>query len=241
MHEDGSAVEKWKASASAWIRTQGQDGDWARRAILDPALASIFADVEGQRILDVGCGEGRYSRILASQGAQVTGIDPVPAFIQRAESLDSKSRYLVASAESMPLDGEVFDRTLCYLTLIDIENLEMASQEIARTLKPNGELVIVSISNMASSTPNWTKDWKGKKLYRKVDRYMEEFPMDLEWKGIRITNYHRPLSYTLGLFHHRNFVTTQLLEPLPPVDDPQYEYEHRCPNFQIFVLRKESH
>ncbi|MFM9872824.1 MAG: class I SAM-dependent methyltransferase [Fimbriimonadaceae bacterium] len=231
-------LQKWRESANAWITDQSEQGDWSRRVILDPNLETILPNLTNKHVLDLGCGEGRYSRILKSKGAIVTGIDPVTEFINHARSIDPLSTYIEAAAESLPLPDHQFDLVLSYLTIIDIPDLEAASHEINRVLKPGGELIIVTLSNMASCTDNWVKDSNGKKLYRTVDRYMEHFSMDLEWRGIKITNYHRPLSYVLGLFLNQNFVLTKFIEPLPDPQNPQYTDEFRCPNFQIYCLRK---
>lgn len=231
-----SAIKKWVQSAAAWIADQGTQGDWSRQAILDPALEQILSDQQGKAILDLGCGEGRYSRILQGNGAVVTGIDPVPQFITRARSLDSVSTYVEGRAEELPFEDSSFDMVLSYLSIVDIADLRAASQEIARVIRDQGELIIVSISNVASTTPSWVKDSNGNKAFRKVDRYMEHFAMDLEWRDIRIRNFHRPLSYILGLFLNQGFVLTQFVEPLPSPSDPNYKDECRVPTFQIFSL-----
>jgi len=237
MMKPDTPVEKWKQSAEAWIRDQGEQGDWSRRFILDPALEEVLREVEGKAVLDLGCGEGRYCRVLKGKGAEVTGIDPVPRFIEQARALDPVSRYVEAGAEALPFEENTFDLVLSYLTVIDIPDLAAAAGEIARVLRPGGELVMVNISNLTSSTPGWIKDEQGNKLYRKVDRYMEHFSMELEWRDIQIQNYHRQLSYLLGLFLDQGFVLTRFLEPLPAEDDPNYEEEVRAPNFQIYTLR----
>ena len=207
--------------------------------MLDPPIGKILGDVQGKSVLDLGCGEGRFTRILSSKGAIVTAIDPVPEFIAHAKSLDPSSTYIEAFAESIPLPDQSFDAIVSYLTVIDIDDLEAASREIIRLLKPGGQLVIATIANMSSCTAEWVKDAEGNKLYRTVDRYMEHFSMDIEWSNIRIVNHHRPLSYVLGLFLKSGFVLTDFLEPLPPTDNRFYEEEFRCPTFQIYSLRKE--
>lgn len=235
MSSDGG-LQRWIESADAWIADQGTDGDWSRRAVLDPALESILLDIEGQRILDLGCGEGRYARKMKNRGAIVTGIDPVPQFIEQARSLDPESRYVEGKAEALPFEDRSFDIVLSYLSLVDIADLHLAASEITRVLCDRGKLVIVTISNLASTTSGWIKDSEGRKAYRKVDRYMEQFALDLEWRDIKIRNYHRPLSYTLGLFLDQGFVLTRFVEPLPDSFDANYADEHRVPTFQILFL-----
>ena len=231
-----STIQKWIQSADAWICDQGTEGDWSRRAILDQAVGQILKDIRGKDILDLGCGEGRYCRVLQQRGANVTGVDPVPQFISHARSLDSVSTYMEGKAEELPFADNAFDVILSYLSIVDISDLETASQEIARVIRNQGQLVIATISNIASTTPSWVKDGDGKKAYRKVDRYMEHFAMDLEWRNIRIRNYHRPLSYVLGLFLNKGFALTEFDEPLPAPSDSNYQDEFRVPTFQVFKL-----
>ncbi len=233
-----TALEKWKSSAEAWITDQGELGDWSRRVVLDPALETLLPDVSGMNVLDLGCGEGRYSRVLTAKGARVTGVDPVPQFIALARQRDPDSIYIEAQAEELPLETGAFDLVLSYLSIVDIADIDAASREICRVINPNGKLIIVNISNLASTTDGWHKDENGNKTHRTVDRYMEHLAMDLEWRNIRIRNYHRPLSYILGKFLNNGFVLTDFVEPLPPEADRNYEFEFRVPNFQIYSLRR---
>jgi ubiquinone/menaquinone biosynthesis C-methylase UbiE len=227
----------WKASAQAWIDSQAEAGDYSRRAILDPALETILGDVAGLAVLDVGCGEGRYSRHLARKGASVTGIDPVDTFIERARSLHPEGTYLVSGGEALTLPDRSSDLILSYLSLIDIPDYRAAIREMARVVKADGRIVLVTISNVASTTDRWIKDEQGRKLYRAVDRYMEEFALDLEWSNIRVRNYHRSLSAILQPFLEQGLVVDGFYEPLPDPDDAGYANEHRVPSFQIVTFR----
>jgi hypothetical protein len=67
---------------------------------------------------------------------------------------------------------------------------------------------------------------------------MEHFAMRLEWSGLRIINYHRPLSAILRGFFESGLVMDGFYEPLPDPNSPSYEDEHRVPNFQIYKLQK---
>ena len=65
----------------------------------------------------------------------VTGIDPVPQFIAHARSLDSVSTYVQGKAEELPFEDNSFDMVLSYLSIVDIADLQAASQEIARVIR----------------------------------------------------------------------------------------------------------
>lgn len=231
------ALGGWDVSAKAWIEGQGELGDTSRRVILDPCVDRLLADVEGLSILDVGCGEGRYARKLAARGAIVTGIDPVQEFLDIAQQKLPSGTFIKAFAESLPLPDASFDIVLSYLTIIDMPDYVAAIREMVRVLKPEGRIVVATVSNVASTTDGWVKDAAGAKLYRTVDRYMEEFSMDLAWMGIEIVNFHRPLSAILGVFFECGLVMDGFFEPLPPVDDPWYIDEFRVPTFQVMTFR----
>ncbi len=78
----------WEDSANAWLSEMGDAGDYSRQFVLD---APMLARIEGRGFataLDVGCGEGRFCRMLQRHGIQTVGIDPTPRLIERARERD---------------------------------------------------------------------------------------------------------------------------------------------------------
>ncbi|WP_353645097.1 methyltransferase domain-containing protein [Mesorhizobium sp. WSM2239] len=72
----------------AWIAAMGSRGDYTREHVLD---APMMARVRGRGFefaLDVGCGEGRFCRMLQDCGIRTVGIDPTAALIGHARTLD---------------------------------------------------------------------------------------------------------------------------------------------------------
>jgi len=232
--DDG--IGGWKASAQAWIEGQGEHGDYSRREILDPCVNQILADVSGLKILDVGCGEGRYAAVLEARGALVSGIDPVEELLEAAKCRCQSGEFIRAFGESLPFEDQTFDIVLSYLTLIDIPGYREAIREMVRVMKPTGKIVIVTVSNVASTSDGWVKDSDGNRLYRTVDRYMEEFGLDLSWSGINVVNYHRPLSSILQEFFQSGVVLNGFWEPLPAETSIGFEAEFRVPTFQVMTF-----
>ena len=66
-------------------------------------------------MLDVGCGEGRFCRMLAARGIATTGVDPAAALIARAKALHPDGNYRVAPAEAMIVEASGYDMAICYL------------------------------------------------------------------------------------------------------------------------------
>ena len=76
---------QWIESVQDWI---GQDQS-VRTDMLDSWMLDALGNLSGRRVLDIGCGEGRFCRLLAGLGAEVTGIDLTTAFVERARGLSN--------------------------------------------------------------------------------------------------------------------------------------------------------
>ena len=232
----------WADSAPAWLRII-ERGDPNREVLLDPVMLAEVGDVAGLRVLDLGCGEGRFSRLLAARGATPIGLDLTEALLDVARSKAGPAeRYVRASGEALPFTGVNFDLVVSYLSLIDIPDFRAAIRESARVLKPNGRLIVAGLSNIASSANGWVRDEAGKRLYQAVDRYLEEREIVLEWAGMRILNWHRPLSAYMDAYLDAELTLRHYLEPMPPDDsmrdDPRFEDWYRVPNFDVMVWQK---
>lgn len=115
------------------------------------ALAPWLRIAPGTRVLDVGCGVGRWSRLLAARGAVVTGVDLSPTMIlesQRraaAAGLSSRCRFVVQDSAQLQLDGS-FDLVLGVTVLqhiLDAAALRSALERIRAHLAPAGRVVLL--------------------------------------------------------------------------------------------------
>lgn len=97
----------------------------------------------GQRVLDLCCGYGSLSRELGDRGAVVVGVDLSRRLIERARAIQDGSpagiSYQVGDATSVAWwDGEPFDRVVCNMALMDIDDLGAALSTVAAVLSPDG-------------------------------------------------------------------------------------------------------
>jgi SAM-dependent methyltransferase len=212
----------WQSSAAAWVADMGELGDFGRRYVLDPVMLPRAVSDSPRNALDVGCGEGRFCRMLRSHGVDVVGIDPTPALIAAARARDAGGTYLRASAERLPFCDDAFDLVVSYLSLIDIPDVRAAVPEMARVLRPGGTLLIANLTsfNTACGDSGWIKDSGGHRLYYPIDNYLHEHAMWIEYRGIRVVNHHRPLSTYLRALLGAGLVLTYFDEPLPTPDAP---------------------
>lgn len=228
--EDGG----WAASAGAWIAAQGEHGDFARRHVLDRPM--LKAARGARRALDVGCGEGRFCRMMAEVGIEVVGVDPVEALLARARTLHPEGDYREGRAEALPVEDGGFDLVVSYLTLIDIPDLDRAIPEMAHALAPGGRLLIANLQSFNTALPERDRPDDGRVL---VGRYMEERPEVYEWNGIRVRNWHRPLSTYMRLLLDAGLRLERFDEPLPTGGDPARAARYReAPWFLMMEWRR---
>lgn len=231
----------WSYSARAYIEFQDR-GDVNRTLLLDPVMLRLCGDVAGTRVLDIGCGEGRFCRMLGKRGASTVGIDPIEEMVATARERDQHGgAYARTGAERLPFADATFDLVVSYITLVDITGYREAIAEMARVLRPGGRLVVANLSFTTACKP-WVKDEAGRRLYRPMDRYADEWKQTFEWVGIRIDNWHRPLSAYMQAYLASGLILREFLEPVPEDESlrerPELEDWFRIPEFTAMRWEK---
>ena len=117
-------------------------------------------------VLDIGCGVGGPARyIAATTGAKVTGIDLTADFIETARmlsqrcGLDGKVAFEEGDALAMPFKDAAFDAALCLYVAMNIEAKDKLAAEIARVLKPGGQLVWSQVVLGDAGAPQFPLPW----------------------------------------------------------------------------------
>jgi ubiquinone/menaquinone biosynthesis C-methylase UbiE len=108
------------------------------------AIVATVGPVAGLRIVDIGCGEGRLTRLLAALGARVTGCDPFIAETAWTEHGAGSYRLVKAAADAIPEPDHQADLVLFVFSLHHVpgETLEAALAEARRLLRPSGRLYV---------------------------------------------------------------------------------------------------
>lgn len=201
----------------------GEHGDFGRRYVLDPVMFARATPVTPTFALDVGCGEGRFTRMLAGAGFPVVGLDATAALIAHAASRDPAGTYVHGAGERLPFVDGSFDLVVSYLALIDMPDLELAVTELARVLRPGGTLLVANLTsfNTAAVGGGWVTDRAGRRLHFALDNYLKPRADWVAWRGIRVVNHHRPLRDYMQAFLRNGLVLTHFDEPEPRADAPE--------------------
>ncbi|MGW3322919.1 class I SAM-dependent methyltransferase [Streptomyces virginiae] len=151
MSEPTHAItEYWDAAAAAFddepdhgLRQEHTRAAWSR--LLRSWLPGGPADVLD--VLDVGCGTGSLSLLLAEAGHRVTGVDLAPRMVERAEAKLAAAglagRFLVGDAADPPTGQERYDALLCRHLLWTLPDPGAALRAWVARLGPGGRLVLV--------------------------------------------------------------------------------------------------
>ncbi|MGH8973069.1 MAG: class I SAM-dependent methyltransferase [Acidimicrobiia bacterium] len=192
----------WNANAPVWTELSRAGFDVYRDLVNTPAFLALLPPVEGLRCLDLGCGEGHNTRLLAARGADVTGLDIAEAFIEAAAREGGPGvRYLVGDGCSLPFPAATFDLVTAFMSLMDAGDPEGILHEVSRVLRPGGT-VQFSIGHPTSTTPvrHWVDDGAGRRHALAIGDYFYEGIQTETWifgaAPPEVRGGHRPFTIT---------------------------------------------
>lgn len=100
----------------------------------------------GDRVLDLGCGSGWATRLLAPKGREIVGVDVSDEMVRQAQQGSSNFanvKFLQGSAEKIPCPDRSFDKMLSVESFYYYSDQEAALDEIFRVMAPNGRIFIL--------------------------------------------------------------------------------------------------
>jgi SAM-dependent methyltransferase len=217
----GKLGEAWERNAAAWIawaRAPDHDSYWLFHRDL---FLELVPEPAG-RTLDLGCGEGRLARDLASGGHDIVGVDASPSMIAAARQAAPEMELHVGDAADMPFSDASFELVVAFMSLQDVDDLPGAVSEAARVLVPGGRLCFAIVHPLSSAGSFESRTATSRFVIE--GSYLDESVTDelAERDGLamRFVSRHRPLeAYTEELA-----ATGLLIERLREVKLPEARF-----------------
>jgi SAM-dependent methyltransferase len=172
----------WEANAPEWIQLSRAGFDVYRDLVNTPAFFGMLPSVAGLRVLDVGCGEGHNTRLLADRGAEAIAIDISERFVRAAAAARPGIHHVIGDGAELPFAASSFDAVTAFMSLMDVADPERTLQEIARVLRPGG-FVQFSVLHPVTCTRvrRWIDDDDGERHAVAVGDYFYEGPVRDSW------------------------------------------------------------
>ncbi len=175
---------QWRANAPAWIELSRAGYDVYRDRFNTPTFLAKLPPVDGLSCLDLGCGEGTNTRLLADRGAEVVALDISGEFVRAAADSagDAAIEHVLADGANLPFADSSFDAVTAFMSLMDVAEPESTLREVARVLRPGG-FVQFSVVHPLNGTPTrfWVEDDDGDRRALAIAEYFVEGNVHESW------------------------------------------------------------
>jgi ubiquinone/menaquinone biosynthesis C-methylase UbiE len=202
--------------------------------IENPAIRSLFPDVAGKTIIDLGCGFGDLCRYLHELGAGfVLGIDISERMLAVAETQTNKKtiQYKRCAIEDFSIDVGSVDLVVSSLALHYIADYLKLVKKIYAGLKIGGHFIFSVEHPMSTANPqaiHCTSDNE----YWPIFNYRNEGQFQQTWFIENVIKYHRTIQTYINNLIEAGFAIEKILEPMP-----NDELTTKRPDFTIHQIR----
>ena len=192
-------------------------------------VIELLAPVQGERILDLGCGTGHLTSLIAAAGADVVGVDKSPSMIESAKRSYPDLEFIESDATTLDFDSE-FDAVFSNATIHWVKDQRALASAIRRALKPGGRFVAEfggkgNLSAVREALKRAMSNIGHQVTNGGLERYypsIGEYATLLESAGFRVTNavhFERPTKLENGERGLRDWLATfadNVLDRLTP-------------------------
>ena len=255
--DDQQVRQAWEQNAEAWTQLSRSGYNVCRDQQITPAFLNMLPPIQGLLGLDLGCGEGQSTRLLAARGAQMVALDIAAEFVRVAADAYTAPTvsYLVASARHLPFAPSSFDFVTAFMSLMDVGGPECSLPGVARVLKPSG-FVQFSLLHPCFAPPfrKIVTDETGVPIALQVGRYFDRHDEIERWvfssaptevkrtvRTFEVPRFHRTLGDWLNAIYEAGLYIEQCVEPRAEAEVaeryPNLADTRVAPNFLLLRCR----
>ena len=224
------------------------------RFVEKPMMLKMMPNIEGKRVLLLGCGTAEESELLKKFNPKsITGIDLSEKSIEVAKKAYPDLDFYVGDMHELPFDNNSFDFVYSSLVINYAKDKEVVFKEIRRVLDDDGEFLFSACHPMRFATQNCEVDGKrfhvigfeagsdGKVV---LGNYMSHSKQINYFKDNQVLEeYIAPPSYFFQSLIHtdflvENFNESQCIQECKDVDLEYYTRFHEIPQFMSFLAKK---
>ena len=204
-----NSKDLWNNAAQSYAQSQ-EESEFAN--VNKKIVVNRFKKLNGEKLLDLGCGYGFYTDYFKNIGADAIGIDGSGNMIDIAkENYKGCDFEVVDITETLPFHDSCFDIVFCNQVLMDIEDIEPLFSEINRVMKKGG-IFYYSIVHPAFYDSKWIQNENGFNESKTMKSYIQPYCLTNHFWG-KTKHFHRPLSYYLNLAIKHSFKLKDIEEP----------------------------
>lgn len=217
-------------------------GEW-------PVFQTMLPNLQGKRVLDLGCGYGWHCRYAVDQGADIViGVDLSAKMLARAQEINGDPRivYRRAAIEESSFPPQLFDVVLSSLVFHYVERFDLVAQTVYDLLVPGGAFVFSAEHPLftARAGQDWFYGDNGERLHWPVDNYQQEGIRHSSWLADDVIKYHRTVETYVNTLIDAGFRLDRLAEPTPSpealAEHPEWIDEVRRPIFLLIAATRQS-
>ena len=230
---DNKTTPVWDNIAEWWDTTIG-DGNAFQDYLIEPSQERLLDLKPGERVLDIACGAGRFTRRMASKDVSIFAFDLSENFIdlakkrttEKADQIEYRVLNATDKAAMLELGKHEFDAAVCTMAIMDMSSITPMISALRDLLKPRGRFVF-SIVHPAFNSG--TARLIAEEVYRDGDLHAEtgikltEYSSPFMHQGIGIPGqsepqhfFHRPISLLFNTFFSFGFILDGIEEPTMP-------------------------
>lgn len=240
--------DAWNAGAEAWDDFVETGKDYYRHQVHGPALLEVCGDVAGLNVLDLGSGQGWFSRQLAERGASVVGVELSERQFANAvrheqdRPLGIQYHNIDAARVADQFPPATFDLVTACMSIQDMDDAPAVMGGVRKVLKPGGGMAFSVPHPMTDpggekQSPDplgretgpriwreWERDPDGNKLALKLNHYFDSGVRPMVWSMRRpdyvweTPQWRRTLEQWSALIADAGLVVRRMYEPRPTPD-----------------------
>ncbi|HLI02065.1 MAG TPA: methyltransferase domain-containing protein [Acidimicrobiales bacterium] len=147
LRDQGVLAERVSSPVAYAYQAAGYDANAGGGLFLidEPVIAQCLDGRPPGVALDAACGTGRFAQLLSQRGHQVFGVDSSPDMLAHARRRVPDGDFRLGGLDQLPLPDDSVDIVVCGLALVHVADLEPVLGEMARVLRPGGDLLISDV------------------------------------------------------------------------------------------------